>query len=80
MSRAIALFNQAGGVGKSTLTMNHVYQASLTVFMGLEPSELDKTVYEAILIGEPMPIHQSLHNMDLAAVNINLRSQKFSVY
>jgi cellulose biosynthesis protein BcsQ len=63
MSRAIALFNQAGGVGKSTLTMNLGYhltlldqkvllvdmdpQASLTVFMGLEPSELDKTVYEA---------------------------------
>src|ERR671933_945526 len=88
MSRVIALFNQAGGVGKSTLTMNLGYhltlleqrvllvdmdpQASLTVFMGLEPSELDKTIYEAILIGEPMPHHQSLHNMDLAAANINL--------
>jgi chromosome partitioning protein len=88
MSREIALFNQAGGVGKSTLTMNLGYhltlleqrvllvdmdpQASLTVFMGLEPSELDKTVYEAILLGEPMPLHQSIHNMDLAAANINL--------
>jgi hypothetical protein len=88
MSRAIALFNQAGGVGKSTLTMNLGYhktlldqrvllvdmdlQASLTVFMGLEPSELDKTVYQAILIGEPMPIHPSLHNMDLVTANINL--------
>jgi chromosome partitioning protein len=88
MSRVIALFNQAGGVGKSTLTMNLGYHltlldrrvllvdmdplASLTVFMGLEPSELDKTIYEAILIGEPMPIHQSIHNMDLAAANINL--------
>ena len=88
MSRVIALFNQAGGVGKSTLTMNLGYhltlldqkvllvdidpQASLTVFMGLEPSELDKTVYEAILVGEPMPIRQNLHSMDLAAANINL--------
>ncbi len=88
MSRVIALFNQAGGVGKSTLTMNLGYhlallkqrvllvdmdpQASLTVFMGLEPSELDKSIYEAILIGEPLPIHQSIHNMDLAAANINL--------
>jgi chromosome partitioning protein len=88
MSRIIALFNQSGGVGKSTLTMNLGYhltlqeqrvllvdmdpQASLTVFMGLEPSELDKTIYEAILIGEPIPIHPSLHNMDLAAANINL--------
>jgi len=88
MSRVIALFNQSGGVGKSTLTMNLGYhlaqrhqrvllvdmdpQASLTAFMGLEPSELDKTVYEAILVGESMPIHQEIHNMDLVAANINL--------
>jgi len=88
MSRVIALFNQSGGVGKSTLTMNLGYhlarrqhqvllvdmdpQASLTAFMGLEPSQLDKTVYEAILVGEPLPIHQNIHQMDLAAANINL--------
>ena len=88
MSRVIALFNHSGGVGKSTLTMNLGYhlaqqkqrvllvdmdpQASLSVFMGLEPSELDKTVYEAILLGEALPIHKNIHNMDLAAANINL--------
>lgn len=88
MSRVIALFNQSGGVGKSTLTMNLGYhlalrkqrvllvdmdpQASLTAFMGLEPSELEKTVYEAILLGEPLAIHKDIHNMDLAAANIDL--------
>jgi chromosome partitioning protein len=60
----IALFNQAGGVAKSTLTPNLGYhlarrkhrvllididpQASLTKFMGLVPSQLQKTVADAI--------------------------------
>ena len=88
MSKIIALFNQAGGVAKSTLTINLGYhlgilgkkillvdmdpQASLSIFMGLEPENLEKTVYEAILVGEPMPIQQNIHGMDLVAANINL--------
>ena len=62
--RIIALFNQAGGVAKSTLTPNlgyHLFkrehrvllididpQASLTKFMGLVPSQLQKTVADTI--------------------------------
>ena len=88
MSKIIALFNQAGGVAKSTLTLNLGYhlgllgqkvllvdmdpQASLSIFMGLEPENLEKTIYEAILVGEPIPIHHNIHGMDLAAANINL--------
>lgn len=88
MSKVIALFNQSGGVGKSSLTLNLGYhlaqlqhkvllvdmdpQASLTVFMGLEPSELDNTIYESIMNGSPLSLHCDIHQMDLAPANINL--------
>jgi chromosome partitioning protein len=73
---------------KSTLTMNLGYhlsqrqhrvllidmdpQASLSVFMGLEPSELEKTVCNAILDEEPLPIHHDIHGVDLIPANIEL--------
>jgi Mrp family chromosome partitioning ATPase len=87
-SRIISLFNQSGGVGKSTLTMNLGYhlalrshrvllmdldpQSSLTTFMGLEPLEIEKTLYDALLGDEPLPIQQDIHGVDLAPANINL--------
>ena len=83
--RIIALFNQAGGVAKSTLTMNLGYhlaqkeqrvllvdmdpQASLTKFMGLIPKELDSTVADAIIEELPLPIDEAIHGMDLAPAN-----------
>ena len=83
--RIIALFNQAGGVAKSTLTMNLGYQlaqlqhrvllvdidpqASLTKFMGLTPKELSSTVADAIVEELPLPIHEAIHDMDLAPAN-----------
>ena len=88
MTYIITLFNQAGGVGKSSLTMNLGYhlgqrkkrvllidmdpQASLTAFMGLEPSDLEDTVYESVLLGSELPIQSKMYGVDLVPANINL--------
>jgi chromosome partitioning protein len=84
----IALFNQSGGVGKTTLTMNVGYQlaarghrtlivdadpqSSLTVFMGLHPFRLSKTIYDAVVREEALPIHRNIHQLDLVPSNIIL--------
>ncbi len=47
-------------------------QASLTTFMGIEPVEIEKTVYEAVVGEEPLPIHRKIHGMDFVPSNINL--------
>jgi chromosome partitioning protein len=44
-------------------------QASLTKFMGLIPKELDSTVADAIVEELPLPIHEAIHDMDLAPAN-----------
>ena len=65
MAKIIAFFNQAGGVAKTSLTMNIGYQlsllqqrvllvdldpqASLTIFMGLESHELVSIIADSLL-------------------------------
>ena len=88
MTKIIALFNQAGGVAKSTVTQNLGYhlglkdhsvllvdmdpQASLTSFMGLDPASLDKTVLDALINEEPLFIQSDIYGISLAPSNIHL--------
>ncbi|MBP5976457.1 ParA family protein [Brasilonema sp. CT11] len=84
----ITVFNQSGGVGKTTVSQNVGYhlaqlktkvlvvdidpQSSLTAFMGLEPMDLGKTVYNAVVHKEEPAIKHDIYGVDLLPANINL--------
>jgi len=88
VTKIISLFNQAGGTGKTTLAMNLGYslaqqghrvllvdmdpQSSLTVFMGVQPHELERTIAQSILDREPLSILRDIHQMDLVPSNLTL--------
>ncbi len=58
--------------GHRVLLVDMDPQSSLTVFMGLQPHELEETIAQSILDRAPLPVLSGIHQMDLVPSNLTL--------
>lgn len=58
--------------GNRILLIDMDPQSSLTVFMGLQPYELEETTSQSILERAPLPVLSDIHQMDLVPSNLTL--------
>jgi chromosome partitioning protein len=91
MAKIISIFNHAGGTGKSTLTQNLGHQlavrgnrtllidfdpqGSLSIFCGLDPMQITRTLREPLLsetpqLDETLPLIEELENLHLIPTNL----------
>ena len=93
MSNIIAVFNQAGGVGKTTLTLNLGYQlaqldrkvllfdldpqGSLTEFLGVEVVE--QTPHEALIEDKPLAVLEGVWDVDLVPTDIRFSNTELQL-
>lgn len=65
--------------GRKVLLIDMDPQASLTVFMGLEPADLAQTIADSILNDASLAIQQGIHEMDLLPSNITLSAAEMQL-
>ena len=92
VARILAVFNQAGGVGKTTLTRDLGFefatrgsrvllidadpQASLTEFLGVDADSLEASLFDALL-HDAVPTIVRVHGLDVLPSSIDLAAADF---